>query len=135
MGKRTPQRRVERTRSDDYAAVARSFLEAAKVALEFRYFNAAGLLSIHSAIAFADTVTVRKLGERSTAESHDQVVDLLSRAAGAQVGFRQAVTHLTRLLNEKNRTAYTGELSTESTAADLLTHADRFAEWAQAMAE
>ena len=53
--KRVP---VPKSRKSDYAGVAGNFYDGANVAREFEYWNAAGLLIIHAAIAYTDAVTI-----------------------------------------------------------------------------
>ena len=38
------------------------FIEVAKIVSEYSYYNAAGVLIVHSAIAYSDAVTIKNSG-------------------------------------------------------------------------
>jgi hypothetical protein len=56
--------------------VAENFAQAAAMAVEFQYWNAAGVLLVHSAIALTDALTVKIGGVKSTGEDHMLAADL-----------------------------------------------------------
>lgn len=52
------RRHVDRSRWRQFHTVAEHFAEAAEIAREFEYWNAAGVLLVHAAIALTDSLTV-----------------------------------------------------------------------------
>jgi hypothetical protein len=46
------------------------------MAVEFQYWNAAGVLLVHAAIALTDALTVKIGGAKSTGEDHMLAADL-----------------------------------------------------------
>ena len=59
---------VDRSRSRDYAAVAKYFMQGAELAKEFEYWNADGVLIVHAAIAYTDAITIKVGGVKSPGE-------------------------------------------------------------------
>ncbi|MCG2726610.1 MAG: hypothetical protein L6420_10275 [Elusimicrobia bacterium] len=68
----TPRRHcrvsVPRSKNSDYARVAENFYHGAETAKEFEYWNAAGVLIIHAAIAYADAITIKFGGVKNKGE-------------------------------------------------------------------
>lgn len=52
------RRQVERNRWRQFRTVGESFAQAAEMATEFQYWNVAGVLLVHAAIALTDALTV-----------------------------------------------------------------------------
>ena len=77
----TPRRQktlsVPKSRSKDYRRVAESFYKGAETAKEFEYWNAAGVLIVHAAIAYADSISIRRGERKSKGEDHAAAIDLL----------------------------------------------------------
>lgn len=67
---KSKRRTVDRSKWKGYRKVASGFCEAASLAREFDYFNAAGVLIVHSAIAYTDAITIREAGANSQGEDH-----------------------------------------------------------------
>ena len=61
---------VLRTKYHDYMKVADNFRSGAELAKEFEYWNAAGVLIIHAAIAYTDAITIKVGGVKSQGEDH-----------------------------------------------------------------
>ena len=59
MSKRTSRKAVDRLRYQDSKKAAEHFYEAAEVAMEYSYWTAAGVLIVHSAIAYADAISIK----------------------------------------------------------------------------
>lgn len=86
---------------------------------------------MHGAIAYADAVTIRRTGTKSSSGRHMDAVRLLKEAAASEKGLDQAVGHLRRLIEEKNRVAYTGQSFRAADIEKLSVHAERFEAWAR----
>lgn len=101
---------VERQRYKDYRRVAVGFAEAADVAREFEYWNAAGVLIVHAAIAFADAITIREAGKKSQgSDHHDTGVLLESLCSPDCSNSKRAINSFHRIIEEKNLVSYSGE--------------------------
>ena len=74
--RRTKRASVERSKYSDYLKVAESFYSGAETVRAFEYWNAAGLLIVHAAIAYTDAITIKISGVKSQGEDHMEAVDL-----------------------------------------------------------
>lgn len=120
---------MDRGKAASYAGAGHEFLRAAELAQKHEYWNAAGLLLVHSAIAHADAVTIHLAGQKSTSESHQDVVLLLKEAVRDLKGRDEAIHHLSTVIEEKNRVSYTGQPFRSSDVASLIKHAARLQDW------
>lgn len=100
MNRRRP---VSAAQARAYLAKATEYLAAAAAELEAERPVAATSLAIHAGINAADAVCGVRLGERSSATDHDQVLVLL-RAAGKDGA--EVEKELRRLLPLKTRAEY-----------------------------
>jgi hypothetical protein len=109
------QVRAYATKAEEYAAAADSELIAER-------FVAATSLAIHAAINAADAVCGARLGLRSAAEDHDQVMMLLKQAGkdGDAIA-----AELRRLLPVKTKTEYESDAVAPSVAAKAVERAQR----------
>ena len=71
------RRQVDRSRWRQFSAVGEHFAQAAQLATEFQYWNAAGVLQVHAAIALTDALTIKAGGVKSAGEDHLLAADLL----------------------------------------------------------
>lgn len=121
---------VPRPRGQDYCAVADGFFEGARMAKDFEYWNAAGVLMVHAAIAYTDSITIKFGGVRSKGEDHMAAADLLRQVARLDEQDLLAVRHFERIINEKNRVSYEGEIYHQKDIEPLWKHLTRYREWA-----
>lgn len=135
MAKRTPRKSVERLRYQDYNKVAEHFYEAAELAIEYSYWTAAGVLIVHSAIAYADAISIKLSGQKSSSENHEDSVSLLDEAVANSESKRNAITQLRRIIAEKTRVSYSGDLYGEPLIRGLWKRLDRFRAWALGVSE
>jgi hypothetical protein len=131
MTKKTKRAAVDRREAAKYAAAAAQFTQAAGLAREFEYWNASGLLYVHSAIAFADAVAIARKGEKSTSENHMDALVLFGEVTAGLKGRDEAREHLRRILEEKTRVAYEGTSFRRSDLEKLVVHADRLRTFAE----
>ncbi len=74
MSRKTIRTKVDNAKWMDYKKVAESFFGGTEVAHEYKYWNAAGVLIVHSAIAYAVAISIKFRGEKSQGEDHYQTV-------------------------------------------------------------
>jgi hypothetical protein len=134
MVRRSRTRTVDRVSAGKYRQVGRAFLDAADalsmVAGEDEtYGNAIGLLSIHAAIAYADTVSIAYGERKSTAGDHEQAVTVLRSVLGARLP-SDMDSLLLSLVKAKDGVAYQGKYYPLRDGQRLLDKASRFAQWA-----
>lgn len=131
----TPRRvasiKVPRGRASGFARVGEGFWNGAEVASEFGYSNAAGVLLVHSAIAYADAVSIHVNGVKSRADSHMGAADILKGLSAGGEDLGKARRHLEQVIEVKNRVSYEGEEFRPSDLEALRKHAARFREWAR----
>ncbi|MBU0475732.1 MAG: hypothetical protein KKF62_16420 [Bacteroidetes bacterium] len=135
MAKKKSRRRIEYHRFKDFKQVAISFYEGAKIAQEFDYQQAAGLLIIHSAIAFADAITVKLRSEKCTGENHYEIINLLEETVPQSKERDQSIKHFKILIDHKNLVSYTGDIYYKKDVDKLLKHFERFFNWANTILE
>lgn len=126
MAKRTKRAAVDRGEAGHYSGAAAQFAQAAEIAREFEYWNAAGLLYVHASIAFADAVAIARKGEKSTSENHMDALVLFEAVTSGLKGRDEATEHLRRILEEKCRVSYMGMSFRRSDLEKLAIHAERF---------
>ncbi|KAF0126667.1 MAG: hypothetical protein FD189_2423 [Elusimicrobia bacterium] len=107
-----------------------NFYDGAGLAREFEYWNAAGLLAAHAAIAFTDAATIRFGGFKSSGEDHMAAVDLLRETVSRDERGNEAVRHLARIIEEKNLVSYSGDVYTRADTEKLWKHLERYRAWA-----
>jgi hypothetical protein len=85
---------VPRSKYEDYLKVAENFHAGAEAAKTFEYWNAAGVLIIHAAIAYSDAITIKIGGVKSQGEDHMAAVDLVRQVVALDKSGNTAVNHL-----------------------------------------
>lgn len=130
MTRRSPRKAVDRLRHKDYQKAAEHFYEAAKVAMEYCYWTAAGVLIVHSAIAYADAVSIKLSAQKSSSESHEDAIALVEEAVAKGEPKRNAINQLRRIIAEKTKVSYAGDLYGESVIRELWKKLERFRSWA-----
>lgn len=128
--KKNTRKSVERAKWRDFAQVADSFYKGAELAKDFEYWNAAGLLIIHSAIALTDALTVKVGGVKSSGEDHLAAVDLLREIVSLDARGNEAAKHLVRMIDQKNLVSYSGDVYTRAEVDTLWKHLERYRPWA-----
>lgn len=131
MARRGLRKTVERARYREYEEVADHFFNAARDAMDLEYWTAAGVLIVHAAIAYCDAVCIQQAGVRSGADDHEQAVALLEDSIAVDEPAQKAIQQFRRLIDEKTRVSYLGELYTRSQAKGLWDRLERFRHWAK----
>ena len=113
--------------------IAESYLEAAKVVLEFSEVGAPGnpivSLAVSAAIGFTDALTARFGGEFSAGE-HNAVVAVLKKALGNKL-LRTHENALSKVLSAKDEAQYSARIIPVSEAKQHLENIQKFALWAR----
>lgn len=130
MAKRRGRKAVERSRYREYMSVAEHCYSAAKDSMELEYWTAAGLLIVHSAIAFADALCIKLSGQKSVGENHEETISLLETVAAGDEEKSKALGQLRRLIEEKTKVSYLGDLYSPATAKEMWKRLEGFREWA-----
>ncbi|MBI4655382.1 MAG: hypothetical protein HY746_01410 [Elusimicrobia bacterium] len=133
--KRSVRKSVAKSKSGDFAHVADIFCKGAELAREFEYWNAAGVLMIHAAIALTDAITIKVGGVKSSGEDHMAAVDLIREVVNMDERGLEAVRHLTRMIEQKNLVSYSGEIYTRTDIEKIWKHLERYRLWAIMMLE
>jgi hypothetical protein len=121
---------VPRSKHQDYIHVADSFYAGAETAKAFEYWNAAGVLIVHAAIAYSDAITIRVGGVKSRGEDHMAVIDLVRHVVALDKAGDAALNHLWRMIQEKNLVSYSGEVYSRQEVDKLWKHLERYRTWA-----
>ncbi|MFH2202240.1 MAG: hypothetical protein ABIJ96_03920 [Elusimicrobiota bacterium] len=130
-----PQKRVSvpKARSKDYRKVAENFYQGAEMAQGFEYWNAAGVLIVHAAIAYTDAITIRRGGVKSKGEDHAAAADLLRGIIPVDEAAQKALRQLERMIHEKNRVSYEGHVYTRKDIGNLWKSLERYRAWARSV--
>ena len=121
---------VEKHKSKDFVTVSRNFLNGAEVAAEYEYWNAAGVLIVHSAIAFSDAITVKYGKVKSKSEDHQDVINLINTLAAETDEKKKAMLQLSKIISHKNLVSYSGDVYSKTDIDKLWKYLERFVSWA-----
>ncbi len=130
-----PTKKIDINKYKDFIRVAKSFSEGAELADEFGYYNAAGVLVIHAAIALADAITIKTLAKKVTGDSHYDVLALLKNSLSNQTNTKRALNHFEQLIHHKNLVSYSGDIYYKKDVDKLFKHYTRFENWANTILE
>lgn len=122
-----------------YHRVARALRQSAAELLEIAdeesfHGNAVAIVIIHSAIAYADSLTIAYGGFKSGAGEHERAAEALQEALGARAEPGQ-VRALLSIIKKKDTVSYQGIYYSIAEARGLSQTLDGFAAWAEGMYE
>jgi hypothetical protein len=100
------------------------------MAAEFQYWNAAGVLLVHAAIALTDALTVKIGGVKSAGEDHMLAADLLESVLAVDAEAQKAIRHLRTLVQEKTLVSYSGQIYRQEDIRRMTRHLNRYRAWA-----
>lgn len=126
MAERGRRKSIPRIRYSDYKNVANHFHSAAKDSIELEYFTAAGVLIVHAAIAYADALCIKLSGVKSVGENHEDAIALVEGAVADSAEKTKAVNQLRRIIEEKTKVSYLGELYSSSQSKEMWKRLERF---------
>ena len=122
--------KMDKALAANFIQVSHNFSEGAKVAFEYEYFNASGVLIVHSAIALADALTIKLGGVKCKGENHSEILGLLKDLSPVNTQRTNALNQLEALISHKNAVSYSGSIYDKKDAEKLFKHPDRFSNWA-----
>lgn len=79
MAKERGKKSIPKHRYKDYQNVAEHFYNAAKDSIDLEYYTAAGVIIVHSAIAYTDALCIKLAGVKSIGEDHDNAILLVEK--------------------------------------------------------
>lgn len=129
MAERRGRKSIPRHNFKKYLDVAEHFYQAAKDSLELDYWTASGVLIVHSAIAYSDALCIKLSGVKSVGENHEDAVALLENAVGNTDEKSSALNQLRRIIEEKTKVSYLGELYSSSQTKEMWKRLERFRKW------
>lgn len=130
MTKKTPKTNTHHSRYSSYRKIAHNFFEAAVISTEMGYYNAVGVLFVHSAIAFGDAITIKLSSTKSSGDNHFQIISLIEEIVKASNEKTKALNHLRKIIDQKNLVSYSGEEYNYKDIVELQKNAQRFLTWA-----
>jgi len=133
MVKKVTRKEVQAVNYKRFKSVAENFYKGAEIAEEFEYYNAAGLLLVHAAIALADAVTIRYSSKKCTGENHYEIISLLNEVVQKGTNTKSALHHLEKIIDHKNIVSYNGEIYSKKDINEMKKHFERFKQWAEGM--
>lgn len=110
MVKKTTRKTIDRAQAKNYKIVADNFYSGAEVAKEYEYWNAAGVLIVHLAIAYSDAISIKFGGVKCQGEDHNQTVALLRKLVVNTEDNKKAIQQLEKIIAHKNSVSYSGEV-------------------------
>jgi hypothetical protein len=131
MTKKSSVAEVEKKKYRDYISVADNFYNGAELAYEFQYYNAAGVLIVHAAIAYADAITIKRLGIKSRGDDHRELINLLQNTVGKESENKTALNKLAKIIEQKNLVSYSGDVYEKKDIEGLRKLIERFKTWAE----
>ena len=131
MVKKVPSKIYDTAKYKSFVKVALNFGEAADLAFEFDYFNASGVLYIHSAIAYSDAITIKLAGKKCSGNNHYEVIQLLETAVPKTRIDNTAFNSLRSLIDHKNLISYTGDIYQKKDLERIRKAFKRFKGWAE----
>ena len=126
---------VPRSEYKKYVDVAEHFYEAAKDSMDLEYYTAAGVLIVHSTIAYTDSLCIKLAGTKSVGENHEDAVALVESIVGDSEEKSKAINQLRRIIEEKTKVSYLGELYTDSHTKEMWKRLERFRKWSLTILE
>lgn len=129
MVKRSVSKFYDSNKSKGFISVAKNFEEAAYLAFEYEYYNAAGVLYIHSAIAYADAITIKLGSIKSSGDNHYQVIHLLESVVPPNRADKKAITNFKSLIDHKNLISYTGDIYHKKDIDKIMRYFNKYKDW------
>jgi hypothetical protein len=129
MPGKTKRTITDRSEFSKYKTLAGSFYKGAIAETKSGRWNPAGVLMIHSAIAYADAASIKYGGVKSKGDDHQEVVRLLDELMPPSEAKKNALRQLERLIAHKTSVSYIGEIYDDKDIEKLLKHLERFKTW------
>ncbi len=131
MVRKTTRVTVAKAKYNSYKIVADNFYNGAINSYEFDYYNAAGLLIVHCAIAYSDAISIKLKGIKSQGEDHEQAILLLDEVVASSDEKKIALNQLRKLIAHKNSVSYSGDIYQKKDVDEMMKLIERFRNWAE----
>lgn len=130
MTSRSPRKKIDPSSYIGFKEVAKNFHEGARIAAEYSYYNAAGLLIVLSAIAYSDAVSIKNGGVKIQCDNHYEIISLLDDLISHSTEKKNALNQLKNIIDHKNRVSYSGNVYHKKDFDLLWKHFERYKAWA-----
>jgi len=130
---KTAFKKVDGNKYLDFEKISNDFANGCESAYSFEYYNAAGVLIIHAAIALADSVTIKLAGKKCSGESHYDIIELLRQVTLPSKNKTKALDQFKILIDHKNKVSYQGDIYHKKDVDKLLKHFERFKFWVESL--
>lgn len=130
---KTKFKKVDVTKHLDFEKVSKDFANGCDSAYTFEYYNAAGVLIIHAAIALADSVTIKLAGKKCSGESHYDIIELLRQVTSPSSVKMKALGQFKKLIDHKNQVSYHGDIYYKKDVDKLVKYFERFKSWVDSL--
>lgn len=131
MAKKIKTKSLEKRDYAGFLDKAQEFYDSMSLNFAHGKYNAAASAGIHSAILIADACLIYSRGVKCSSQRHLDVVPLIENLALHDA--KNAATHLERVLDVKSYVKYTGDTYTAPEARQIITHVERFVQWARSV--
>lgn len=121
--------KLDRSRARIYLQKAEEFARSMRQSAVRGDWNAVGLEAVHAVISAADAVTTAKLGLRSRAADHEEVVKLIRNLPSKQADAKAEQAQ--KVLEVKNLVEYEARTFEQAEAQATMKQAERFVIWAR----
>jgi len=126
-------KKVDVNKHTDFEKISNDFANGCESAYAFEYYNAAGVLIIHTAIALADSVTIKLAGKKCSGESHYDIIELLRQVTLPSKNKTKALDQFKILIDHKNKVSYQGDIYHKKDVDKLLKYFARFKSWVETL--
>ena len=127
--KKLIRKSVSRNLWHNYYSVAKDNYRGAIINYENNLWTPAAILFVHTAIAYTDALTVKAGGVRSSSDDHLQVVSLVKQIIFINDEDKTALNRLMKILSEKSKVAYGGQMYSQSQAEKMMKNMERYQSW------
>ena len=129
MTRQKGRKSVSKNKYSKHLKTAEHFYEAAKDSMDLEYWTAAGVIIVHSAIAYSDALSIKMGGVRSSGDNHEDAIALLESIIAGSDEKTKALNQFKRIIEEKTKVSYMGELYTRKQTQEMWKRLERFRRW------
>ena len=129
MAKKLIRKTVDRNQWRQYFNVAEENYLGAMTNYDFELWTSAGILFVHSAIAYTDSLTIKAGSVKSSGEDHMQVVELVKQVISISRADNIALNRLIKILIEKSKVAYGGKIYSKKQVDSIKKNLKRYRTW------
>lgn len=131
MAKKINTKSYEKRGYRGFLDKAQEFYDSMSLNFAHGKYVAAASAGIHSAILIADACLIYSQGEKCSSQRHLDLVPLIENLSLQDA--KGAASHLERIIDVKSYVEYTGDTYTAHEAHQIITHVERFFQWAKSV--